>query len=103
MLSQGRIPVRRGNLNRRARVATVKGVLGEENSVLGDHVKVLGQGTVRHETDRFLHAFHMPRPTEVTRQRARVRTSRQLQGSTRGFGASQSNGGCCGQVEAQIG
>ena len=93
--------MRGGNLNRRARVATVKGVLDEENSVLGDHVKVLGQGTVRHETDRFLHAFHMPRPTEVTRQRARVRTSRRSRVPREDL--EPVNGGCCGQVEAQIG
>ena len=71
--SSGRIPVRAGNLNRRARLATVKGVLVEENSavVLGDHVKFLRQGTMGDEAGPFLHADHMP-----TCQRARVRTSR---------------------------
>ena len=40
-----------GNLNRRARVATVEGVLIEEKSavVLGDHVKFLRQGTIGDE------------------------------------------------------
>ena len=58
-----RIPERERDLDRRTRGVARESILVEQHGamVLGDHVEVLGQGTVGHEARPLLYADHMPR------------------------------------------
>ena len=99
-----RISVRAGNLNRRARVASLKDVLVKEHAavMLGDHVKVLRQGTIGDQASLLLHANNVPRTVQMTCQSARVRTSRWTWVTREDFAACLSSAGCPDQDAARI-
>ena len=65
--------------------------------MLGDHVKVLRQGTIGDGASSLLHGNSMPRPIEMTCQPARVVTSRRVDDGddgTREFETCRSICGC---------